>query len=216
MPTDNILTRWDLTAEELTQIIDENPSLRGFMSGYVAEFQLRKKLKKTKGISNIKKYDDHDRTKKNDISFVFEECEFTIEVKSLQTNSIRQKDGLPVATFQCDASDSRIVELPSGDKVKTTCLLVGEFDILAVNLFGFTGKWDFAFAVNKDLPRSKFRGYTPKQQKYLLSSSMKISWPLQEPYTKSLEEILSVLSRARSAPVEIKEDTKGVLHLDKD
>lgn len=39
---DTILERWNLTAEELTQIVDSNPSLRGFMLGYVGEFQLRK------------------------------------------------------------------------------------------------------------------------------------------------------------------------------
>lgn len=186
------------------------------MSGYVAEFQLRKKLKQTSGISDVKKYDDHDRTKKNDISFMFQGHEFTIEVKSLQTNSIRRKETGTTATFQCDASDSRIVELPSGDSVKTTCLLVGEFDILAVNLFGFTGKWDFAFAINKDLPRSKYKNYTPEQQQYLLSTSMKITWPLQEPYVKSLDEILLHLIAERTAPVEVVEEQKGVLRLDKD
>ena len=41
---ETILERWHLTADELTQIVDLNPSLRGFMFGYVAEFQLRKFL----------------------------------------------------------------------------------------------------------------------------------------------------------------------------
>ena len=38
----NILHRWGLTAEELTEIVDNNPSMRGLMLGYVAEFKLRK------------------------------------------------------------------------------------------------------------------------------------------------------------------------------
>jgi hypothetical protein len=212
----NILQRWDLSADELTLVIDENPSLRGFMSGYIAEFQLKKFLKRTPGISNIIKYDDHDRKKKNDISFIYKGHEFTIEVKSLQTNSIRKKDTETKATFQCDASDSRTVKLPNGEEVVTTCLLVGEFDILAVNLFGFTGKWDYAFALNKDLPRSSYKKYTPAQQKYLLSTSMKITWPVVDPYSKSLIELLEELVKGRGAPpVKVEEEPSGKLRLNK-
>jgi hypothetical protein len=35
-----ILDRWQVTAEELTQIIDQNPSLRGMILGYLAELKL--------------------------------------------------------------------------------------------------------------------------------------------------------------------------------
>ena len=38
----NILERWQITAEELTELIDANPSMRGNMFGYVAEMKLRK------------------------------------------------------------------------------------------------------------------------------------------------------------------------------
>ena len=37
---DSILTRWDLTAEELTRVVDRNPSLRGMLLGYIAELKL--------------------------------------------------------------------------------------------------------------------------------------------------------------------------------
>lgn len=32
-----ILEKWQITAEELTKIVEDNPSLRGFMFGYVSE-----------------------------------------------------------------------------------------------------------------------------------------------------------------------------------
>jgi hypothetical protein len=38
---ETILSRWSITAEELTLAIDENPSLRGMLLGYVAELKLR-------------------------------------------------------------------------------------------------------------------------------------------------------------------------------
>ncbi len=61
--------------------------------------------------------------------------------------------------FQCDASDKRLVKLPSGQEIETTCLVVGGFDLLAVNIFQFANQWKFAFAKNADLPRTTSRKY---------------------------------------------------------
>ena len=38
--TDSILKRWDITVEELTRVVDQNPSLRGMLLGYLAELKL--------------------------------------------------------------------------------------------------------------------------------------------------------------------------------
>ncbi|HEU5121690.1 MAG TPA: hypothetical protein VFT59_02500, partial [Candidatus Saccharimonadales bacterium] len=56
----------EITPHELTQLINENPSLRGIMLGYVAEYKLKKLLETHPGISESRKYDDHDRTQKSD------------------------------------------------------------------------------------------------------------------------------------------------------
>lgn len=180
----DILEQWHLTADELTQIVDANPSLRGFMFGYIAEFQLKKIFLSDVRISNIHKYDDHDRTtgKKNDLCVTYKGCEFTIEVKSLQTASIRRYPDRYVGFFQCDTSDSRYITLPNGDKIKTTCLQAGGFDMVAVNLFAFRNQWEFGFALNRDLPRSRHKYYTKEQQQYLLATSMEISLPLRSPF----------------------------------
>ena len=60
---------------------------------------------------------------------------FTIEMKSLQTSSVRVFNGRMEGRCQVDASDKRVVTLPDGSEVETTCLLAGKFDILAINLF---------------------------------------------------------------------------------
>ncbi|MDD9875206.1 MAG: hypothetical protein OXU22_06680 [Gammaproteobacteria bacterium] len=68
----------------------------------------------------------------------------------------------------------------------TTCLLDGEFDLLAVSLFPFGDRWRFAFALNSDLPRSAYNKYHETEERpYLLKSNMKISWPLSPPYHHS-------------------------------
>jgi hypothetical protein len=184
------LEEWQLSFDEIDELLTDNASLRSFVSGYAAEMKCRRMWfsPDENRVRNVIKYDDHDRTKKGDIAFDYRGQHLTVEVKSLQTNSIRQIEGQKKkANFQCDASDRRAVIFSDGSTVQTTCLLVGEFDLLAVNLFGFHRKWVFAFAKNSDLPRVSGRGkaaanYTPAQRQELLASSMPMVDPPASPY----------------------------------
>ena len=188
-----ILEKWQISAEELTAIVNENPSLRGFLFGYVSEYKARAYFSGHEGITDLKKYDDHDRTKKGDISFTYKGREFRIEAKSLQTNSVRQTgDGAWRGTFQCDASDRREIALPNGHTVNTTCLAVGEFDIVAVNCYAFGEEWKYAFAKNIDLPHpSRCSGNLAEEDReYLVKSVIPISWPLQPPFTTDIYSLL--------------------------
>lgn len=200
MTTKLILERWQITEQELTLIIDENPSLRGFMIGYIAEHKLRALLTSSGHVEKLEKPDDHDRREgnKSDLILTYRGHRFSFEVKSLQSNSIKPTvDGGYKGKTQVDASDRRLITLPNGDQVETTCLLCGEFDILAINLFQFTEGWDFAFALNRDLPKSTFRGYTEAQRQYLLATLVSVSWPLQNPFSMDPFTLLDILVEER-------------------
>lgn len=145
--------------------------------GYVAEHKFSEIWLCHPDVSYAVKPDDHNRKKKGDRVIIYKGDEFSIEVKSLQTNSIEQLDGKWYGKAQCDGSDRRIVKFADGSELNTTCLLAGEFDMLAINCFGFEGKWDFAFVRNTDLPRSNFRKYTEAQRKMLLASLVPVTWP---------------------------------------
>lgn len=200
-----ILDRWNITAKELTDIIDQNPSLRGFMMGYVSESVLKKTHFTDERLKNVRKDDDHDRSKKGDLTFEYRGHEFKVEAKSLQTNSVKNENGLLFGKFQCDASDCRDILLPNNNTVNTTCLLVGEFDIVAVNLFAFNNEWKFAFAKNEDLPtvsrRSKKIGEDDKQ--YLLSTLIPITYPLQAPFVEDPFILLDELVEEKNAHKDI-------------
>ena len=179
----NIIYRWGLSIEEISFIIESNPSLRGMVFGYVSEFKARKMWFERQEFTNLKKYDDHDRIRKGDLFLLYKDTEIRIEVKSLQSHSVKETSpGEWKGSFQCDASDNRTISLPNGESVKTTCLLVGEFDLLAVSLFQFGGTWRFAFARNSALPRSKYFKYSEETCQYLIRSSIRITWPLQDPF----------------------------------
>ena len=179
---DSILERWDITVEELTQVVDQNPSLRGMILGYLAELKLEQLWLRREGISQVSKHDDHNRKKKGDRVVSYKGKEFIFESKSLQTNTIRKTDEGWVGKAQVDASDRRAVILPNGTEVHTTCLLRGEFHILAVNIFAFEEKWRFVFARNDDLPSSRYKGYDEYQRDHLLATLVTVCWPPKPPF----------------------------------
>ena len=177
-----ILDRWDMTPEELTKLVEDNPSLRGMILGYLAELKLEKLWLSGDDVSEVTKYDDHDRKKKGDRVIRYKGQEFIFESKSLQSATIEKIQEEWVGKAQVDASDRREIVLPDNSRVTTTCLLKGEFDILAVNVFAFEEKWRFVFAKNSDLPTSGYRRYSPYQRQHLLATLITVHWPPRPPF----------------------------------
>lgn len=189
----NYLAEWDLTPDEVNEIVAENPPVLSTLSGLVAEYKLKKVWLLRPELSNLIRPRSHDRRSKGDFRFAYRGREFTLEVKSLDVPKVRRKDDHFEGTFQCNASDAREVQLPNGDRLTTNCLVVGGFDVLAVSLFAFERRWVYAFARNADLPRSTWARYSECQRQYLLKSSMRITWPLTPPYLDSLFAVLDLI-----------------------
>ncbi|WP_207385467.1 hypothetical protein [Achromobacter xylosoxidans] len=195
-----ILDRWELSHDEFTSIIDSNPSLRGVTLGYIAEWKFHEMFLNNPNITEAQKDDDHNRKRKGDRRFKYRGHEFIVEVKSLQTNLVKRlPDGTSTGRSQVDASDRRKVEFKDGSTLETTCLLRGEFDVLAVNCYAFNGKWEFAFALNSDLPQNTFRKYTEEQRAALLPSLIPVTWPVQEPFVTDIIPLLDRVVAAREA-----------------
>lgn len=196
MSKPTILERWGITERDLTDLVDQNPSLRGMMLGYVAEKKFHDAFLEHPEITEKEKDDDHNRKKKGDRRIVYKGKTLIIEVKSLQTAMVEKRG--PDEWFgkaQVDGSDRRIVRFPDRSELNTTLLLRGEFDLLAVNCFAFGEQWRFAFAKNKDLPTSTFIKYSAEQQKQLIASLVPVHWPPKPPFTdnpfKLLDELIA-------------------------
>lgn len=192
-----LLEQWGVTLDELNQMLASRPSLRGILLGFVAEYKLARMWFNDSRIRNLEIYENHDRRRSGDVGFLYKGVPISVQVKSLQTNSLRKTEGGYLGTFQCDASDRRPVTLPNGQVVETTCLVVGGFDLLAVNLFEFGQKWRFAFARNSDLPRTKSSKYTAEQRRHLLATSIRITWPLQAPFYDEPFQVLDAIVAAK-------------------
>ena len=187
-----ILDEWEITAEQLSQLLNQNPSLRGMLLGYVAEFKLREMITSFPEVSFITKFDDHDRKKKGDLYIIYQGKAFDVEAKSLQTAMVKwdEENKRWTGKAQVDASDRRQIEMPDGSLLHTTLLLKGEFDILAVNCYAFQQSWAFIFARNSDLPTSTWRGYTETQRESLIASLIPITYPPEPPFYSDLRVLL--------------------------
>lgn len=211
-----ILDRWELTHQEFTNLIDANPSLRGVTLGYIAEAKFHNMFLHHPDVSQVRKDDDHDRRRKGDRTFLYKGHKFIVEVKSLQTNLVKRDGEVLKGKSQVDASDRRKVTFTDGTTLETTCLLRGEFDMLAVNCYAFNNRWEFAFALNRDLPNNTYRKYTPAQQAALLPTLIPVSWPVQEPFVTDPFVLLDRLVAEREAGVSPEEPVVPVLAVEED
>ena len=204
--------RWT-DPEIVLQVLEETPSVRGMVYGNLAEVQLARWLE-AHGVplSDQVRDDDHAKTK-SDRTILFEGRRYTIQVKSMQTNSIKEDgSGGFKAGIQCDGSDRRRVKLPNGHEVETTNYVAGEFMVLATPLHAFTGEWDFAFRLNSTLDCTTSSRYELEDRQYLLKTMVSIAWPLDAMWTMDLFALL------RTAPdlgevIEAGGEVAGVVRL---
>lgn len=188
----NLLRDWNISSKQISLLINQNPSLRGMLLGYVAELKLKELITALPDITYTYKFDDHDRKKKSDLYIIYRGRAFDVESKSLQTNTIKFDEDSQTwtAKAQVDASDRRDVLLSTGNKLNTTLLKRGEFDILAVNCFGFGGKWRFLFAKNSELPASTFKKYSEEERQELIASLITVNLPVKPPFYENLKDLL--------------------------
>lgn len=181
-----------ITECEFNQLLANNPSLRGFVFGYVAEVKCREIVCSSPEIKYLGKYPDSDRTKKGDMWISYNDKVFSIECKSVLTGKTKYNSDSKtfIGRANVDGSDCRDITLPNGSTVRTSLMQRGEFDILAINCFAMTGKWDFVFIRNSDLPCTDSPKYTEYEKSCLISSSVYVSFPVEKPFYTDLKKLL--------------------------
>lgn len=141
-----------VSIQDLAELADINPSLRGYLHGYLAEMFLQRQLLEIEGVTSVEKIPDRAKLK-GDFKVVYLGKTITIEVKSLSSRSIKEDllNGGWTGSVGLKRTDA---ELVTSDGERTCCLTKGEFDILAICNFSLTRDWDFQFIANKYLPSS--------------------------------------------------------------
>lgn len=141
-----------LSIQDLRALCEQNPSLSGFLQGYLSELHLATVLRQELGADycTISKIPDRDKVK-GDLLVQTQGRTASVEVKSLSRHRYKEEHllGSYSGVVSLKSTDSREV----GNR-RTCCLERGTFDILAVCLFPVTGKWEYLFVRNCDLPSS--------------------------------------------------------------
>lgn len=88
----NYLQEWDLTADEINEIIADNPPVFSTLSGFVAEYKLKKLVLQDPRLTNLTRPRSHDRKSVGDFGFTYRHRSFTLEVKSLDALKVRKVD----------------------------------------------------------------------------------------------------------------------------
>jgi hypothetical protein len=207
---------WKLDPEEFNRIIHQNSNALSAIYGYVAEERLREMfLEEDDRVENIRSPEDQDSTDKGDWAFDWRGEPMKIEVKSLQTHTIKRVDSTQT-TF--DGGDEQAIEWEAGFHLKgtsdqrkveyngetfdTTLMNVADtdVDIMAVNLYRIEDEWRFAFLRVEDLPRSK-GNYPEGLREQLARSQIKLTIPLQDPFTDDLYGLMDEVLRDRGVEV---------------
>ena len=188
--------------EDLVTAIKRAPSLRGMILGYIAEEMFSRHVLSSATFSDERKHDDHNReANKADRDFLYRGNRISVQLKSVQTNSIvwRQDLNKLHGGVQNDGSDKRDVRLPAGEVVSTTNYRIGDYDILAVPLFPFTGDWQFAYLLNSECRKTTSNKYTAEQQGFLLSTMEDITYPLTPPWSSDLPNTIERFLRNKNS-----------------
>jgi len=173
----------DVTPAEMADIFRENPSLYAMLKGYVGERKLRDFLFEHEDVDACEKMDDHNREHKYDLQVRYRGQHFKVESKGIQTNTIR-RTGLPSVhwgAWQYNTSNRRQIRV-GGVRLDTSSIPFGMCDVVAVPLWDFHGRWEFAFVLNRDLKPSNSQSSPHEVRHLLVATSQRIRYPLVEPY----------------------------------
>lgn len=143
--------------KELVSVMDDNPSLRGYLQGYMAEIKLSSYLSSLPGVTGVRKIQDHS-DEKGDFAFTYEGREWRTELKSIATSGIRENylEGGMSGSVRLKAPGTRVIFNDGQKDIRATNLKRGQFDILAISLVSMTGKWDFKFLANRHIQSSPY------------------------------------------------------------
>lgn len=147
----SILSGFSLS--DLEALMDENPSLRGYVQGYLAEMMLRRKLLSLPNVESVVKIPDHNE-EKGDFRIMYRNRAITMEVKSIATSSVKHDPMNETwqGTVLVKNTDKRLIEVDGLGEVTSTNIIKGEFDVLAICCFAVRGDWDFVFIESQYLP----------------------------------------------------------------
>jgi len=184
----------EFTTEEIESSIEENPSLRGYLQGYLAEIALKKQLLLLPGVISVEKIPDQSKDK-GDFKVIYKGSPVVIECKSILTDSIKfdTLNDTWYGRVPLRAAKARNINVEGLGIVNTAHFFKNQFDILAISCYAIDGKWEFLFV------ETEYLSIKSPSMPGLLKSNLVVN-PLTTPcVTSDITSVLeSVISKKAS------------------
>lgn len=206
--------RYNLSLDELSEMIDMYRPLKSSFDGHVSEYIFVKEyVKPFKRITDYYKPDSQSRSDKGDLTVTFDGIPIKIELKTILAGFVADPSRNPrqITTlegthwrgrFKTRTSSARVVTFSDGSKHKTFCVPRSQVDVYGVCVRPFTGKWEYMYCLTADMPGCSTPELTPLQKHELLKPDQFVQWPPVDPWTDSLETILErAVAQKKNAPV---------------
>jgi hypothetical protein len=82
-----IIEDWNISIEELNQILSTHSSIRGILSGFIAEYKSARLWFSDARIHTLRRDGNHDRRRPGDLGFTCQGVPISVQVKSLQSKT---------------------------------------------------------------------------------------------------------------------------------
>jgi hypothetical protein len=196
-----VYEQYGLSEDEYWSLVASKPNLIGAVHGACGEAHLKMVVESTPGVEFISTPDDHDRRDPGDIKVRYKSRLISIDSKLLQTNTVRVSGSTREGKVQIDGSDCSTRRLPNGETVKSTCIPVDKFDIVAVNCFHFDQKPSWQFAPLHRLARAKEHPLLIKSTHNVCvpAPADRDAYPFSEDLLEALEYVISLPDQAKYA-----------------
>lgn len=204
MDLDLIQQEYGVSAENFVKWSIQNRSVYGFLSGVSAEIAFFDIIAKHPEIKQYRKPLDTNKTDKGDCVVDYKDTTLSIEIKSLHSGKNKIKKTQDVfgeetwtGTVELRNSRKKLVTFKDGTVLNTCLIERGEVDIYAVCVRKFTGKWDYIYCLECNIPNNKNTKLTPEQRQQCMATYATVCWPPQSPWTTSLDQILEQAYQAK-------------------
>lgn len=193
-----ITEKHSISLEELTELIEDNSHVKAFMGGQFSELHFRKLIKTNPNITTWYKPNDNNINDKGDVVATYKDTKIAFEVKTVRTGDghIRVKQTLfgPVwnGFAQIRGSRSHTLTFSDGSQTRTYNVKRNQYDVVVVCVQPFTGKYEFMYCLEKDIPNlTPGDKITPLQASELLKGHVNVEWPPSgDVWTSDLDVIL--------------------------
>lgn len=173
----------NMSHEDLVSLILGNPNLRGPVTGHAGEkFFKEFVVDVNPQFTEVFKPAENGEDCRVDLFFNYNNRRYKVQVKSISTRTIRSNGEGTAYECRVDAGYHRSIEtvMANGHTIKSKCSLRGDYDILAISTYLFTGDLSsFVYMPNYLISQPTKRSGIPDEFRPLyMSTSEKLRFPL--------------------------------------